>query len=117
MDPRVALIETGRGEPLERSLDELSQRTLDMYRKLLQTFSHESSAEHMADLDKALEEYGRLKIWIEQTGVSLQGRDSLDEALRDKHSLREAIVSTFKQLLRLVWLGGSISPSFNDRVI
>lgn len=94
-----------------------SRNELDMYRKLLQTFSHESSAEHMADLDKALEEYGRLKIWIEQTGVNLQGRESLDETLRDKHSLREAILSTFKQLLRLASLGGSISASFNDRVI
>lgn len=60
-----------------------------------------------ANVGKILEEYGRLQIWGEQTRAALpeRTRGSLDDAIRNDDSLKDAVDSVLMQLSRHLSMG------------
>jgi len=95
MDPPTGAVADSAGE------------TLMLFRGFLAALSSKPDDGSTFDLEKMLEEYGRLRIWTEQTGATLQERGSLDDTLHGDHSLRAAIASVFTQLQVQLRLGMS----------
>ena len=68
----------------------------------LRTPGYDSSA-----LDTLLEEYGRFKIWSEQTRVYLPfgSRGSLDELVRERSKTKRSLANTLAKLVTLLETG------------
>jgi len=81
------------------TLADHSAEALETFRDTLLSFNElrgdSVTAMHGTHL---LEQYGKLKVWVEQTGSSLRERGSLDESLRDDPDLREAVANAIQQL-------------------
>lgn len=105
----TAMVSPG-SEAAAGNLAELSQQTLETFREFLVTCSRASNVKQDADLAKLLDEYGRLKIWVEQTGSGLRERGSLDESLKDDPDLRDAVASTLQQLKIQIEIGRPTCP-------
>lgn len=89
------------------SLADLSQKTLESYRQLLLLYSRDTTSDQYVTMDKVLAEYGRLNIWIEQTGAALHGRGSLEDVLQTDRALIQDVIGVFRQLSRQVLAGNS----------
>lgn len=80
------------------TLAELSKDALQLYRQILLDYGRDSdSAKHVSS-EKLLSEYGRLKVWTEQTGATLQERGSLEDMLQEDPDLRNDVASTLRQI-------------------
>jgi hypothetical protein len=83
---------------------------LDQYRSLLTLIGHESSRAvklRESELTNALEEYGRLRTWGEETRAALpsNARGSLDDTLRKEVDLKNVVTRTLARLQRQVQVG------------
>lgn len=80
-------------------------RCLESYQRLLDLIGKKSCRIvrlEQVNVGRILEEYGRLRIWGEQTRAALpeKTRGSLDDAMRNDESLRSNINSILTQLSR-----------------
>lgn len=96
MDQSVNVI--AADEPATGSVAQLSQESLELYRQLLEAYSRDSDSTEHISTERLLSEYGRLKIWTEQTGATMQGHGSLEDTLQNDPVLREDVVGIFTQI-------------------
>ncbi|KAI1109198.1 hypothetical protein F5Y14DRAFT_433387 [Nemania sp. NC0429] len=102
--------------PSERSIHEIFIRCLDLYRnlasQLLENNDGITAREDFIDSDHLLDEFGRLRIWGEQTKAALEpkARSSLDDFLRNEERLSEEV----KEVLRQLETGLSIAVSTEE---
>jgi hypothetical protein len=83
---------------------------LGLYRRFLAVLGNQPFQEEgvrQIVLTKALEEFGRLRIWGEQTRAGLHplSRGSLDDILRKDPDLMDVVITTLLKLKRQVQLG------------
>lgn len=104
---------SGMDEGPPKSLAQLSQETRETYRQLLLAFNHEASSGEQITTERALAEYGRLNVWIEQTGAALRNRGSLEDVLQTDTGLRDDIAGVLQQLKTQLSLGKSRSLRSN----
>lgn len=76
---------------------------MTLYKRFLLVLNRENCrVVHLQQLNvpKILEEYGRLKIWGEQTRATLpeNARGSLDDTLRNDTGLKEVVFDILRQL-------------------
>ncbi len=99
-----------RGAPIG-TVVERSQETLQVFRRLLLDQSlRPVYGNARDDVDKMVDEYGRLKIWAEQTGATLHERGSLDDTLQSDQALRRDITGVLAQLQRQLAIGAFDMP-------
>lgn len=69
--------------------------------------AHPAAERESLQLDEALKDYGKLRIWAEQTRVFLppNARGSLDEIVRDRAKTKRIFFSTLRQLVSLLHTG------------
>ncbi|TLD21407.1 hypothetical protein PspLS_09222 [Pyricularia sp. CBS 133598] len=92
-----------------------ANRSLELYGDLIVLLSNQSSLPEGIDLTGILEEFGRLRIWTEQTGASARDRGSLEEALRDDPALSDSIAQCLERLgLQLSTALSFLSPRSPD---
>ena len=87
-----------------QSLAQLSQETREVYRQFLLAYNLEASSGEHVTTERALAEYGRLNVWIEQTGAALRDRGSLEDILQTDPGLRDDIAGVLEQLKRQLLL-------------
>src|ERR1700753_1176892 len=80
---------------------------LNLYRKLLTLMSQKSFQIiklKEVDVTKALEEYGRLRTWGEESRaiISANSRGSLDDVLRKDKELKDAVIIKLEKIKRLI---------------
>ncbi|TLD08304.1 uncharacterized protein PgNI_07773 [Pyricularia grisea] len=93
-----------------------ANKSLQLYGDLIVLLSNQPSLPQGVDLTRILEEFGRLRIWTEQTGASARDRGSLEETLRDDPALRDSITQCLERLgLQLSTAISFISPQSSDR--
>lgn len=96
-----------------KSIHETFVRCLDQYRSLtfqiLDRENSETGVEDEVDLDRLMDEFGRLRIWGEQTKASLadKARASLGDFLRNEERLNKEITEALAQLETQLSLGES----------
>jgi len=82
---------------------------LEQFRTLFMLIDRESqrAAVGLEDINLALEEYGRLQTWGEETRAALpaNARGSLDDTLRKDNALKDAAIGTLIRLQRQVQIG------------
>ncbi|KAI0909371.1 hypothetical protein F4823DRAFT_594729 [Ustulina deusta] len=87
-----------------KSIHETFVRCLDLYRSLtfqiLDKENSETGVEDEVDLNRLMDEFGRLRIWGEQTKASLapKARASLDDFLRNEERLNKEVKEVLAQL-------------------
>jgi hypothetical protein len=79
------------------SLPQLAQSILKLYRELV-------ISSYMANEEsqKLVDQCGRLRIWMEQTGATLETANSLQETLGNDVSLRDSVADALRQLMTLL---------------
>ncbi|KAF5680066.1 tetratricopeptide-like helical [Fusarium heterosporum] len=97
--------ETEESSASERSLAGLFEHCVDVYSRLLLVLAdgnHEVATSSEVDVEKALNEYGRLKIWGEQSRATLPdpARGSLGDSLRHDETLKNNVIAIFFLLSR-----------------
>jgi hypothetical protein len=85
-------------------------RCLELYQNLLHLLGMENcrvACLKQVNVSKVLEEYGRFRIWGEQTRAAIpeKTRGSLDETLRNDERLKSAVSSILGQLFRHLQMG------------
>ncbi|KAK8111515.1 C2H2 and C2HC zinc finger [Apiospora kogelbergensis] len=93
------MLEGGKVAP---TLTELSQSTATGFRQFLLMCTSHEKAMQVSDQERLLVDFGRFRIWTEQTGAALRGRDSLDDTLKRDPLLRNSIIEVFQQILALL---------------
>ncbi len=97
-----------------KSIHETFVRCLDLYRSLtfqiLDKENSETGVEDEVDLNRLMDEFGRLRIWGEQTKASLapKARASLDDFLRNEERLNKEVKEVLAQLGTQLSLGESL---------
>ncbi|KAK8003110.1 hypothetical protein PG989_002829 [Apiospora arundinis] len=84
------------------ALTELSQQLAVSFRNLLTECAIHGQTSQESDQERLLAEFGRFRIWTEQTGAALRGKDSLDDTLQKDAQLRSSIIETFQQIKELL---------------
>ncbi|KAK6850213.1 ankyrin repeat protein [Apiospora arundinis] len=84
------------------ALTELSQQLAVSFRNLLTECAIHGQTSQESDQERLLAEFGRFRIWTEQTGAALRGKDSLDDTLQKDAQLRSSIIETFQQIEELL---------------
>jgi hypothetical protein len=94
------------------SLPQLAQSILKLYRALVL-----SSYMANEESQKLVDQCGRLRIWMEQTGATLETANSLQETLGNDVSLRDSVADALRQLMTLLSMAismTSVGPSKDD---
>ena len=91
-------------------------KCLDLYRTFLVHLSDKSCRAvrlEQVDVQRVLEEYGRFRIWGEQSRAALSplARGSLDSILRDDDQMKGLVFGILGQLERQLTLGKRLSSS------
>lgn len=87
-------------DPETQSLSQLAHEVLELYRDLLlHPNSHLRTAE---DSQNLLDQFGRIKIWTEQTGAALQTAGSLQDTLQQDATLQTSVAGVLQQLKNLL---------------
>jgi hypothetical protein len=94
-------------------LEKLYGQCMLAFRNLLFCLNHSDLRASKRDpipLDTMLEEFGRFKIWSEQTRIyqPARSRGSLDELVQDRLKTKRILVATLEQLHSLLKTGQSI---------
>ncbi|KAK4164375.1 hypothetical protein QBC43DRAFT_300476 [Cladorrhinum sp. PSN259] len=92
-------------------LPNLAKDVLGLYEKLL--FDEIAKQTSSADSEKLLEQFGRLKIWMEQTGATKENTNSLQETLQNDQALQTSVAGALQQLRRLVSAAIAMSPDLD----
>jgi hypothetical protein len=93
---------TERAESM--SLPQLAQSILKLYRELV--LSSDMASE---ESQKLVDQCGRLRIWMEQTGATLETANSLQETLGNDVSLRDSVADVLRQLMTLLSMAISMT--------
>ncbi|KAK8136616.1 hypothetical protein PG984_004556 [Apiospora sp. TS-2023a] len=101
------MCESATYESDKTTLSGLSQELLTGFQGFLATYTAHTQTSQGSEQDKLLAEFGRFRVWTEQTGAALQGRDSLDDNLHNDPQLRNSIVEVLQQITELLQLGPS----------
>ncbi len=96
--PVVKIIPAEPNEELARSLAELCGESLRLYQQLLLEYNYVRDSDGHVSQERLLAEYGRFKIWIEQTGAILEERGSLEDILQQDPALRDNVADILLQL-------------------
>lgn len=91
------------------TLPQLTHEVLQLYQELL--LHPTSKTRSLQDSQNLVDHFGRLRIWIEQTGAALENQGSLSESLRDEPSLRSSVTDVLRQLKLLLSAAKSIPVS------
>ena len=89
----------------EATLAGMSQDLLAGFQEFLAAYTVHTQTFQGSEQEHLLAEFGRLRVWIEQTGASLHGRESLDENLQNDSELRKSIIEVLQQIMELLRLG------------
>jgi hypothetical protein len=94
-------------EPVITDISPVFIACLQLHKSLLALLQREPARSDDGDLARALDVYGRLRIWGEETRAILpsSSRDSLDEALRKNPKLKGIATRTLQRLQRKLELG------------
>jgi hypothetical protein len=93
---------TERAESM--SLSQLAQSVLKLHRELvLSSYTADEESQKLVD------QWGRLRIWMEQTGATLETANSLHETLGNDVSLRDSVTDVLRQLLTLLSMAVSMT--------
>ncbi|KAK4458664.1 hypothetical protein QBC42DRAFT_20434 [Cladorrhinum samala] len=83
-----------------QSLPQLAQEVLELYRELL--LHPKSDLRTPDDTQNLLDQFGRFKIWIEQTGAALETAGSLQDTLQQDAALQTSVAGVLQQLKNLL---------------
>ena len=87
------------------SIPELAQSVFDLYQELL--LRPELKSRSTQDSRDLIDQFGRLNIWMEQTGATLRDAKSLVGLLQNDAPLRISVAGAFHQLKDLLTRAGS----------
>jgi len=91
------------------TLPYLAHEVRQLYQELLLHPDNETRSNQ--DSQNLVDHFGRLRIWMEQTGAALENQDSLSNSLRNEPSLRTSVADVLGQLKMLLSAAKSTHPS------
>jgi hypothetical protein len=106
----MSLSEHDQGSLESLSIAELFESCIDKYSRLLLALGDEDCRAvklKQVSIEKALDEYGRLKVWGEQSRATLPAstRGSLDDALRRDDGLKRNVAQILGHLIHQLGAG------------
>ncbi|KAK7953657.1 hypothetical protein PG988_014351 [Apiospora saccharicola] len=99
-----AMRESPTDDSDEATLTGLSQKIMTSLQGFLSTYTQTSQG---SEQEQLIAEFGRFRVWAEQTGAALHGRGSLDDNLQNDSQLSTSIIEVLQQILELLRLGPS----------
>lgn len=100
MDPTISFNLTPAEPEMTGSLSHLAQSVLNLYRELL--LNSNGKARTSQDSQNLLDQFGRLRVWTEQTGATLENTGSLKETLQNDLTLQSSVADVLQQLRTLI---------------
>ncbi|KAK4222189.1 hypothetical protein QBC38DRAFT_427754 [Podospora fimiseda] len=114
MDPRVTFNFTPADAKSEKteSFPQLARDVVELYRDLL--VHKNAKNESPQDSQKLVDQFGRFKIWTEQTGATLETTGSLQETLQNDETLHTSVAGVLHQLKSLITTALALPASSNS---
>lgn len=112
-DPAISFdLTPAEQDQIDSSLPHLAHSVLDLYRELLLLCSAGNAHDGQdAQIQRLVDQFGRLRVWTEQTGATLETTGSLQDTLQHDLALRTSVSDVLLQLTTLISTAISMSSN------